>query len=214
MNLKPYFAPVLALGTLALAVQTASAAVVSLSPAAQNVTLGSSTTVDVRISDLVPGGAPTLTGFNFQLLYNPAVLLATGVTFGPGMDLGVNGSVNSSDVSFVPGIFSFEFSLEDFGALEAFQSLPGNIPLTLFSIDFDAVGLGTSSILEDPQASNSLSDENAENIPYSYEAASITVIPTGGPPGEVPEASTTVAALALGGLVGRFAWRRAKAVRS
>lgn len=215
MNLKPSVARVLALGALVLATDNAvAAAVVSLSPSAQTVTLGSSTTVAVQVSGLSPNAAPTLMAFNFSLVYNPAVLNATGVTFGDGFDLGLNGSVQIKDISFPGNVHAFEVSLEDSGPLEAFQSLPANIPLTLFTIEFETIGLGTSDIIEHALAGNGLDDSNLDDISYSFETASITVIPTGAPPNEVPEASTTVAALALCGGVGRFAWRRARATRS
>lgn len=209
MKLQHSLALFLAGGSLFMAGQSGSQAVtVSIDPTSQNVGLGGVSLVDVKVGGLVNGAPPTLAGFDFTLLYNDAILNATGVSFGTGLGAAIIDTNAFLDLT-TPGVFALQFTLEDYAALELAQG----DSFTLFTIAFDAIGLGTSSITQD--IPGSLSDPDAVEIPFQFSEGSVTVRPTGPPPnGDVPEPSTVVSVVAFGGLLTRFAWLRTRSARS
>lgn len=214
MNAKKTLALALAGAAAITAAPLASAqpagVVVSLTPSTQDILLGGSTSVTANISGLTDFTPPALISFVFSIVYDSAVLTATGVTFGTGLEVsGGFAPILDYDLTTDGVAIVLELSNDDINALIAEQ--PDTFPL--FTIDFDGVGVGTS--LLDDDGNGSLSDENAEAIPFYFSNASITVLDENQPPGgEVPETSTTVSMLALAGLMGRYAWRRSKTQRA
>ena len=119
----------------------AGAITISVNPAVQSVTVGDAVTVDVVISDLGDFAADSVGAFDIDLLFNDTLLGNPVVTFGTELDVGIFGSIQSSS-GFVGGINALEVSLEDPADLNAFQ--PGSF--TLFSVEFDALAAGISTL--------------------------------------------------------------------
>jgi hypothetical protein len=93
----------IALIALVTANQQASANIIlSLEPASQATTVGGSVSMDLAVSGLNAFAAPGVGAFDVDLTYNPAVLSAVSFTFGSHLDLGVFGSIQSSNLS-TPG---------------------------------------------------------------------------------------------------------------
>ena len=105
--------------------------------------VGDSLSVDIVVSGLGAGGAPSVGTFDFDITYDDSILAATGVDFGlllgdsgffeaiDGFDLSTSGLVDLFEVSF---LFDFE--------LDPLQ--PDSF--TLATLNFDAIGLGTSAL--------------------------------------------------------------------
>ena len=114
---------------------------VGFESASATVGLGDSFSVDVVVSDL---GSDIVSAFDMDATYDPTVIAATDVTFGPMLGGGLPSSLQASDVSS-PGVVDFrEVSLLGDSALNSVQS--GNDSFTLATLSFDAVGLGTSQL--------------------------------------------------------------------
>ena len=135
--------------TIALlsASSVAQAATLGFAPSAGSVSVGSSLAVDVVISDLGDSAAPSLGAFDLDVLFDPALFGLTGVAFGDPdlgdqLDLFDMGSLSGYDDS-LPGtvnVFEISFDLpEDLDGLQA-----GGF--TLFTLTFDALAEGTSSL--------------------------------------------------------------------
>lgn len=203
-------------GSLLLATTWAApAATVSLSASPNPIAVGGNTTVDVKVSGLNPGGLPTLTGFNFDLLYNDAVLNATSITFAGALG---GGTLTSSDVTtFANSVFASELYMGSFGSVGALEAFQTPEPFTLFSITFNAIAPGLSAISETPEASNSLVvyDGDFETAITDYGFQPVTITVTGEvPPQPVPEGSTLLAVAAVGAMGARTVWRRMKAEKA
>jgi hypothetical protein len=105
----------------------AGAATLSLSPSSQTVGLGGMATADLVISGLGATGAPSLGGFEVEILFDDAVLNFSSATFGNGL-----GAIVSAD--------PFDFTADAFGAI---ASAAGAVTLEEFSFllpeDLDAL---------------------------------------------------------------------------
>lgn len=121
---------------------------ISIQPSSQTVDLGSSVSLDVGISGLGDGVAPSLSTFDFNVRFDPAILSFSSISFGDpvlGDQLGpISGSLTDFSVDPVTGVNQFAVSLEldpvEFDKLQADS-------FTLTSITFSTVGLGTSSLV-------------------------------------------------------------------
>jgi hypothetical protein len=132
---------------VALAAVQVHAVSLGFDPAAQTTTVGSSVGVQLRVSDLVAGGAPSLGEFDLDILFDPAVVSFASVTFGdPGLgdqlDPSGLGSLIGADGS-VPGqVNLFEVSLDLPSDLDTLQ--PASFVLA--TLTFDAIGAGVSPL--------------------------------------------------------------------
>ncbi len=152
-----------------LAVGTLPAALITVEPTPQTASVGDMPTFDINISDLGNFSAPSISAYDFDVAFDSSVLAFNSVTPGPG-------TVNVFEISF------------DFPSdLDTLQ--PG--AFTLFSVNFDAIGVGTSSI---DVAVNSLGDSIGNPVIFDATSGSIAVSSVA----SVPEPSTV--SLLLAGL--------------
>lgn len=120
---------------------SAGAVTVELVPSAPTVVAGTPFTVDVVISDLGDFAAPSVGSFDIELIYDPAVALATGVVFGPLLGDPMGGEALTG-TALVPGsAMTFEVSLLTPAQLVALQ--PASF--VLFTVSFDSLVPGTTT---------------------------------------------------------------------
>ena len=167
------------------------------SPSTQSVQLGDTVTVDVEISGLGSGVAPSLGGFDINVGFNTSLLSLSNVQYSNGLDLDSFGGSFQGEVLLATGVNVFEVSAQGTSDLDNSQS----DAFTLFSLTFDTIGLGTSLI---DLTLNDLSDALTFPLSSNLTSGSITVTSTGTP---VP-VPATMALLAIG-LIG-FALKRNK----
>ncbi|MDJ0658214.1 MAG: cohesin domain-containing protein [Crocosphaera sp.] len=183
----------IAIGTLPLfiLVKPVNGVTLDLLPQTQNVTLGESVIIDVQISELGNGIAPSVGGFQLQLDYDPGVLTFDDITFSGLIDLS-NLGTQSFDSS-TPGMFFFgDASLDSPAELNSAQ--PDTFSLA--NIEFIGSGIGTNSPLN--LSIIEIVDENfIEFDPVTQNDATVTVNPA---TTQVPESSLglTVWGLLLG----------------
>jgi hypothetical protein len=132
-----------AIGT-ALALCTAlpaSAIMIELNPSSQSVSVGSSTTVDLVISGLGDGEAPSLGGVDLDVGFDPSILGFSGATFGNQLDLFGLGSLQDV-VAGVGTVNLFELSFDSADDLDHLQA--GSFLLATLS--FEALASGSSAL--------------------------------------------------------------------
>lgn len=115
-----------------------SAVILSFEPAGQDVVLGQQAVVDVYLRD--PAGS-RVGAFDFNVDYDSSILSLDSVTFGTGLGSSAGsfqdvqvpsvGQVNVAELAFVFDLSPFQDGISDF---------------LLFSMTFDAVTVGTSSL--------------------------------------------------------------------
>ena len=171
-----------------------------------DVSLGTPFVADLNISGLGDGVAPSLSEFDINVTFDPAILSLTGVTFGDPvlgdqLDLFLLGSLTSA--TFIsPGIENlFELSFDFPSDLDDFQA-PA---FTLASLSFDTISEGTSWLFP---SIVTLGDSFAE--PLVAESRRSDAIVGAAP---VPEPATImlmVSGLAGLGVFGRRKFRNSK----
>jgi hypothetical protein len=168
-------------------------------PSAQNVSLGSSAQVAIKISGLGDSLAPSLGTYDLNVNFNPAVLSFNTVSFGDPilgdqLDLFSLGSL----IITTPGagyVNLFELSLDSAADLDSLQASD----FILATLTFDTLGVGTSPL---SFTVNALGDSNGDSLTADNGSGSVTVDAAR----SVPEPSTL---LLLGsGLAGLVAFRR------
>lgn len=136
-----------AAAVMALAAGPASAITLSMNPVSQTVAPGDPASLDIVISGLGFGAAPSLGTFDVEVSYDDSLLALSAVGIGdPGLgdqlDLFGLGSI-SGDSPLAPGLHDiFEISLDlptDLDALQ-FDSF------TLATLDFATLGTGIASV--------------------------------------------------------------------
>ena len=126
-----------------LSATPATSATLELVPDMTTVGLGDALFIDIVVSELGDGIAPSVGDFDFDITYDDTILTATDVEIGGflgdldfleaigGFDLSTSGVVDLFEVSF---LFDFE--------LDALQ--PASF--TLATLSFEAIGLGMSTL--------------------------------------------------------------------
>ncbi len=155
-------------------VGAASAATIGFSPASQTVAVGDSLAVDLVISDL---DGEIVSAYDLDVTYDASILSATNVTFGP----------------FLGDEFFFEvfndFDLSGPGVVDLAQlSLLSDFELALMqpdsfvlaTLEFDAVGLGTSSLDFVFDAPNGIQGRDALPLDIAAQSGSASVVPEPG----------------------------------
>ncbi|MCB1701183.1 MAG: PEP-CTERM sorting domain-containing protein [Pseudomonadales bacterium] len=117
-----------------------NAVMISVSPSTQTVNVGDSVFVDVIASGLGTGTAPSIGAFDLDVLFDSAILSASTVTFGSGLDVLGLGSLQG--VFGANPVNVFEVSFDTVADLDALQ--PDTF--LLFTIGFNAIAQGVSDI--------------------------------------------------------------------
>lgn len=189
-----YFASAL----LLLSAGSVNAIVLSFDPAAQHAGVGEAVGVDVRISGLGAGSAPSLGAFDLDVTFDDTILDFTGLTFGDQLDLFGLGSITGFAENPDPAvglIDFFEISLDSPFALDELQA----DSFVLATLLFDAAAAGVGSL---GFGSSVFAD--------SFGAA-LVVDTSGAGRVSVPEPATAaLLALGLAGLLWRRQSRRAR----
>ena len=126
---------------------SANAVSLDLLPANSSVNLGDPVQVELRISGLGEGTAPSLGAYDFTLAFNPAVLVFGAFTFGDSvlgnqLDLMGFGTVAGFDGGTPGQLNAFEISLDLASDLDALQAGA----FALGTISFNTLGNGTSGL--------------------------------------------------------------------
>lgn len=198
---KPILA--LLLGLCCFSGHTAAQAIsLDLIPASQSVVQGHAVAVTLVISGLGDLVAPSLSAFDVDLTFNPAILAFQGAVFGDPvlgdqLDLaGLGGNPMSASLT-LPGLLNlFEISFDLSDDLNALQA----DTFTLATLTFTALTQGSSALT---LAVNALGDANGDPLAATVGAAgSITV--TAPSPTGVPEPASAL--LVLTGALGLFGY--------
>jgi len=158
----------LALGLLAVTLP-AQAITVSVTPAEQTISLGSTVSVGISIDGLGDGIAPSVGTFDIDLGFDPALLSLTNVEFGTQLDVLGLGSIQSFS-SAEGSVNLFELSLDSTSDLNAFQA-PS---FTLATATFSSLGSGLSLLSLN---FNALGDALGAPLVASTANGLVTVIP-------------------------------------
>jgi len=161
-----------------------SAVSLNFSPSTTTVNVGDSFDIAVVISDLyaADNSREIVSAFDLDVLYDPAVLNATGITFG--LSLGDEFFFEVfNDAIFSPGRIDFAaLSLLDVADLLVLQP---DDSFTLATLSFDAIGLGISSLTFDPVEFPGVDVKGYDPFtPFDLSAStgqgSVTVVPVPG----------------------------------
>ncbi len=168
----------------ALVAVSLPAALISVDPTPQTAMLGEMPSFDINVSGLGAFSAPSVSTFDVDVAFDSTILAFNSVTFGVGLDLFAFG-FNVTGVTPGAGTVNvFEVSFDFPSDLDTLQAGA----FTLFTVKFDAIGPGTSSI---NLGVNSLGDSIGDRLLADTTPGSITVA-------AVPEPSTI--SLLLAGL--------------
>ena len=173
----------------------ARAIMLDIDPAAQTVNLNDPATVKLNISGLGAGVAPSLSGLDVDIGFDPSVLSFTSVVFGTGLDLLGLGSVTQVTPA-ANSVNLLELSLDSVADLNALQPAA----FTLATLTFATAGVGTSPLTI---AVNALGDAVGDPLMATVSPGSVTVNAVA-----VPEPATWL--LVLSGLLAIGAVGRAR----
>jgi hypothetical protein len=159
--------------TSLLLVAPAQAITISFSPVSQQVNLGSSGSVDIVVSNR---GGVEIGAFAFDVVFNPAIISATSVTFGTGLGDPTDPleTLVAPDVSLAGRATAAEVSFLDVASLLALQTSDSFV---LATVHFNAVGTGVTP-LTFANVDFSDGDGNTEEVATS--TGSVTVVPEPG----------------------------------
>ncbi len=175
MNFNRLSAVFFALG--AFLVSPVQAAVISVVPSAGSIAQGNQVSVDLVVSELGDGTAPSLGVFDIDFLFDDVILGLVGVTFGDQLDLFGFGSLQSTDDSIAGTVNIFELSFDLPNDLDTLQT-PSFILATLL---FDTLSIGSSSLAI---AINAFGDSLGDDLAATINNSSLTVTDGGAP--EIP----------------------------
>ncbi|MGK7905470.1 MAG: cohesin domain-containing protein [Hormoscilla sp.] len=179
-----------------LSVGEAGAISLSASPSSQTVSEGDQFDVEVKISDLGDGSAPSLEYFDLNVDFDASVLGFERVVFGDPV-LG-----NQLQGLFLPPMNDFELYTGSVNLSEASMDSANDLApfqadsFTLATLTFNAVGTGSSDL----EFSNVNLGGGTEELTASLlnGAVSVAAISPPTPPSKVPEPSVAFALVGLG----------------
>ena len=119
----------------------ADAAIISTIPSSQNVSLGNLFSINLVISGLSSGTAPSVGTFDLDLFFDPLLLSFVSGTFGNQLDILGLGSLQTISPGFGTVNF-FELSLDTIDDLNNLQA----DSFILATLTFDTLVVGTSSL--------------------------------------------------------------------
>lgn len=145
----------------------ASAITLGFTPSSQSINLGNTATVDLVISGLAAGAAPSLGAYDVDVGFDPAVLNFMGAIFGNQLDLFGLGSFQF--VTTGAGLINlFELSFDSPAELDSLQA----DSFILATLSFDTLSAGNSLL---SLSVNALSDANGDELQsVQIEPGSIT----------------------------------------
>lgn len=127
-----------------LPIDRARAVAITFQPSSQQVALGNMASVDLVISDLGVGSAPSIGVFDIDVSFSPSILGlgVAGVVFGNQLDILSLGSIQQVDLGVMGVVNVFELSLDSASDLDLLQGAS----FTLFTLTFDALSVGLSPL--------------------------------------------------------------------
>jgi len=111
-------------------------------PQATVIGLNDSVQVDINVSELFDGVAPSLGAYEFDIAFDESVLQLNSISWGNQLDLSGLGSLRFDDASQAGLLNVYEVSFDDIATLNDFQA--GDF--TLLSLHFSALAAGNSDI--------------------------------------------------------------------
>ncbi len=143
---------------------SAHAVIISVVPNLSSVEQGNLVTVDITVSDLGDGIAPSVSIFDLDFSYDASVLGFSNAAFGNQLDLFGFGSLQLVDSSIAGTINLFELSFDFPSDLDTLQA-PSFV---LANLTFDALAVGTTNLsVTSNSFGDSLGDELLHNITNS-----------------------------------------------
>ena len=165
----------LAVATLAVITSGSlpAALLVTIAPQTQTIAPGASTSVQVGVSGFGLNAPPSLGGFDFNVAFNPAAVLFTGLTFGDpvlGDQLNLSGTGSINGFSIVsPGVLDFfEISLDPATTLDTMQ--PSHFVVA--TLQFQALAPGATSLVP---SLNSIGDSQGAPLTIGFQSGTIKV---------------------------------------
>lgn len=188
--MKKALAAIFWVGLSTLASAPSAAITLSFNPVAQDVAVGSFTDVALVISGLADGAAPSLSTFDVDVGFDPAILAFSSTVFGDPMlgdqlDLFGLGSITVATAG-VASVNLFELSLDTASDLDTLQTSS----FTLVTLTFDILSVGKSNL---GMSVNSLGDALGGALSADIVGGSIT-----GAGGSTAPEPATLALFALG----------------
>ncbi len=153
-------------------------------PSAQSLFLGQSLTVDITVSGLGDAGE-IVSAYDLDISYNPAILLATSVTFGPYLGDAISPSFQDWSVSTSGLIDMAELSFLSDDELAAQQ--PDSFVLATLGFNTLALGSSTLSFVPDSVFGIDVKGRDAAILELSAITGNVTVVES---PQPVPEPAT------------------------
>src|SRR5262245_49587182 len=184
--MRTTFTTMLSAAVLLLATSHSGAITLGFDPSAQGVTVGSTVSVEVVISGLGAGAAPSLSTFDLDVTFDTGILSFLGFTFGdPSLGDQLNLSGLGSVISLTAGaggVNLFELSFDTAADLDAFQA--GSFTLGTLSVSALSNGESALGIVV-----NALGDANGDSLAADVVAGRVAVsggpLPVPGPPSVV-----------------------------
>ena len=182
-KMKGTFAAICGAALWLLAALPSQAITISFDPAAQSTTVGSAVDVALVISGLTDGAAPSLSTFDLDVSFDPAILGFSSAAFGDpvlGDQLDIFGLGSLTIATLGVGTVNlFELSFDSPSDLDALQA--GSF--TLATLTFDGLSIGTSTL---GISINALGDSLGDPLSASIQSGSITSQGTS----QIPEPSS------------------------
>lgn len=175
---------------------------ISITPSTQTVNVGDTVNVDLQISGLGLGTAPSLGIFDIDFGFDPSLLAFSSALYGNGLDVLGLGSwqATTPDIGTI-NLFELSFdTVDDLNSLQADSFI-------LASLSFNALASGSGPLT---LTLNSLGDANGDNLSVALSGASVTVenpvVPS------IPEPETLPLILVGLGALGFVMRRRGKRI--
>ncbi|MBQ4831345.1 PEP-CTERM sorting domain-containing protein [Alteromonas sp. MMG017] len=185
---------------------TANAAIITLTPSSSTLNVGDNVTIDFVISDLTSGGAPSLSAYFVDALFNNALFNFVSVfNYSTNLGLSLNSPVELIPPLVSPGIVGV---LDSTFETPAFLDINQPASFTMFSITFQAMNMGTGGFTIDTLTSSFSNSDSSGLIDIT--ALNTTSV-------SVTNATSTVSEPATGALIltlvaGLFATNRRRRV--